>query len=103
MLKDEAAAEDLVQTIFIEFWQKQLYLQIEESLEGYLFRAVHNRSLNEIKRLQRLTHRAEGYLQELDEAVDPKEPEIGEDKESIMSLLDERYHPRILRIPFRQH
>ncbi len=87
LLKDEAAAEDLVQTFFIEFWQKQLYQQIEESLEAYLFRAVHNRCLNEIKRLQRLQHRAEAYLQELDEAEEAKEPEIGEDKDSIMALL----------------
>jgi len=52
ILEDEMTAQDLVQDFFIDFWQRELYTQIESSLKGYLLRAVRNRALKLLRKMQ---------------------------------------------------
>jgi RNA polymerase sigma-70 factor (ECF subfamily) len=49
MLNDEMKAEEVVQTIFLKLWEKQETIDIQTSLKAYLYRSVHNASLNVIK------------------------------------------------------
>ncbi|WP_341225937.1 RNA polymerase sigma-70 factor [uncultured Arcticibacterium sp.] len=49
MLKRQEEAEDLVQQVFVNFWEKREQTIISGSLKSYLFRSVHNQSLNLIK------------------------------------------------------
>lgn len=46
IVKDEWAAQDLVQEFFIEFWQRRIYLEIKISLKAYLVRTIRNRAYN---------------------------------------------------------
>ncbi|HVG40537.1 MAG TPA: RNA polymerase sigma-70 factor [Chitinophagaceae bacterium] len=46
IVKDEAAAEEMVQNIFLKLWERAGNLTIAGSLAAYLYRAVHNESLN---------------------------------------------------------
>jgi len=48
MMKDQDTAEEIVQDLFFRLWKDKEKLQIESSLNGYLFRAVHNRCLHQI-------------------------------------------------------
>jgi RNA polymerase sigma-70 factor (ECF subfamily) len=50
ILKDEMEAEDIVQLLFIEIWDRQLYLNINTSIKAYLQSAVYNRCLNAISK-----------------------------------------------------
>jgi RNA polymerase sigma-70 factor (ECF subfamily) len=43
------AAEDLVQEVFISFWEDEKYLNINSNLGAYLYRTVKNQSLNYIR------------------------------------------------------
>ena len=43
-------ARDLVQDVFIYLWDKRSHLNINKSLNSYLFRAVHNACINYLKR-----------------------------------------------------
>ncbi|MBS1601430.1 MAG: RNA polymerase sigma-70 factor [Bacteroidetes bacterium] len=52
ILKDEAAAQDIVQELFADFWEDRLFQEIHTSLSAYLVRTVRNRSLDYIKREQ---------------------------------------------------
>lgn len=45
-LHDKSVAEDLVQDIFIYFWEKRGSLILETSVKSYLFRASRNKFLN---------------------------------------------------------
>lgn len=45
-LNDQQEAEDVVQEVFISFWNKRSTLNPELSLTGYLYRAVRNRAFN---------------------------------------------------------
>jgi len=61
MLRDGAAAEEIVQDVMLELWRRRATLVIETTLQAYLYRATRNRSLNHIRH-QRITERAEPYL-----------------------------------------
>lgn len=51
-IKDEIIAEEIVQNVFFRIWEKKEQLQIDDSLKSYLYRSVHNESLNHIKHLK---------------------------------------------------
>ncbi|WP_170120686.1 RNA polymerase sigma-70 factor [Dyadobacter jejuensis] len=49
LLKDDDEAEEVVQTVFLNIWEKRESLEITLSLKSYLYRAVHNYCLNRFK------------------------------------------------------
>jgi RNA polymerase sigma-70 factor (ECF subfamily) len=46
MIKDHDTAEEIVQDLFFRLWKDREKLRIESSLNGYLYRSVHNRCLH---------------------------------------------------------
>lgn len=52
LLKDDAAAEEMVQNVFCKLWERTDGLQINGPIGAYLYRAVHNESLNYLKHLK---------------------------------------------------
>ncbi|MGN6397937.1 MAG: RNA polymerase sigma-70 factor [Mucilaginibacter sp.] len=48
-IKDSEQAEEIVQNVFCRIWEKREQLKPEGSLKAYLYRAVHNESLNYLK------------------------------------------------------
>ncbi len=49
LLKDQDTAEEIVQDLFFRIWKDREKIKIESSLNGYLFRSVHNRCLHYIE------------------------------------------------------
>lgn len=49
ILKEEAFAEEIVQQVFFKLWERAGNITISGSVAAYLYRAVHNESLNHIK------------------------------------------------------
>jgi RNA polymerase sigma-70 factor (ECF subfamily) len=94
IIKEEETAEDIVQNVFFRLWEKKEALPQVSSVAAYLYRSVHNESLNCLKHakvkqayqqfamhhhkeeiqpsgkssLHELEHRLEGALNELPEA-----------------------------------
>jgi len=58
ILRDHDTAEEIVQELFFRLWQNRDKLNIESSLNGYLFRSVHNRSLHHIEHQQVVSRHA---------------------------------------------
>jgi RNA polymerase sigma-70 factor (ECF subfamily) len=52
LLKDHDTSEEIVQDLFFSLWQNKEKINIESSLNGYLFRSVHNRCLHYIEHLK---------------------------------------------------
>jgi RNA polymerase sigma-70 factor (ECF subfamily) len=48
LINDQDTAEEIVQDLFFRLWKNKEKLQIESSLNGYLYRAVHNLCLHHI-------------------------------------------------------
>jgi RNA polymerase sigma-70 factor, ECF subfamily len=59
MIKDHDTAEEIVQDLFFRLWQDREKLNIESSLNGYLFRSVHNRCLHFIEHTRVVDRHAE--------------------------------------------
>jgi RNA polymerase sigma-70 factor (ECF subfamily) len=58
ILKDEDEAEEMVQQVFFKLWDRTETLSLDGSVTAYLYRAVHNESLNYIKHQRvRTNHR----------------------------------------------
>lgn len=45
-VRDHDSAEEIVQDLFFKLWNERKKITIETSLNGYLFRSVHNRCLH---------------------------------------------------------
>ena len=70
-LKRTDLAEEIVQDIFVNIWEKRSSLVFEVSLKSYLYRAVHNNSLKFLqhqkvvdKHAKRVMDRGEDYFSE---------------------------------------
>lgn len=49
ILKDEDEAEEIVQQVFFKLWERSENLSLQGTITAYLYRAVHNESLNYLK------------------------------------------------------
>jgi RNA polymerase sigma-70 factor (ECF subfamily) len=69
MVRDAAAAEELVQEVMLELWRRRHALDPAGSAQAYLFQAARNRALNHLRH-RRVVARTEPLLAD-DEAVAP--------------------------------
>ena len=77
------AAEDIVQEVFIRFWQLRKNLKITDSVPGYLCKAVDHRCHNYLEHLK-VKHRYE-ESQKWEEVME----EVSEDEEEL-NIMRER-------------
>ena len=49
IVKDYDASEDVIQELFVKFWEKRNNFSDDISIKAYLYRAARNMSLNQIK------------------------------------------------------
>ncbi len=71
ILKDHDTAEEIVQDLFFRLWQDRGTLTIESSLNGYLFRSVHNKSLHFIEHQKVIDRHAGEIAASADETAEP--------------------------------
>lgn len=95
LIKDHDTAEEIVQDLFVRLWQDREKLNIESSLNGYLFRSVHNRCLHYIEHNRVVErHAAEMAYRQTDSPESPSEilnyKELQEKIARIMERLPER-------------
>jgi RNA polymerase sigma-70 factor, ECF subfamily len=50
MLRDEEAAEEIVQQLFLKLWEKREQLTFQTSVKAYLYKCVYHDSLNYLER-----------------------------------------------------
>ncbi len=63
ILKDHDSAEEIVQDLFFRLWKDKEKISIESSLNGYLYRAVHNSCLHHIQHSKVVEKYAETLLE----------------------------------------
>ena len=62
---DKQACEDIVQNLFIYFWENTQYIEISHSLKSYFYQSVKNRCLNYIRDIQVLDKHKILYIEAL--------------------------------------
>jgi len=63
LIKDHDTAEEIVQDLFVRLWQDKDKIKIKSSLNGYLFRSIHNRCLHYIEHNKIVKRHAEDMSQ----------------------------------------
>jgi RNA polymerase sigma-70 factor (ECF subfamily) len=93
ILKEEAQAEEIVQQVFFKLWERADTLSITGSVTAYLYRAVHNESLNYIKHQKvRAEHR-------LHVAYSMKDQADHASKKVLNSELEKKLHEAMAELP----
>ena len=95
ILKDTDTAEEIVQDLFYVLWRDRKKLNITTSLNGYLFRAVYNKSMHYIEHQKVVQKHANEATASI--SIDPDDPaeilkykELHEKIAVIMAKLPER-------------
>jgi RNA polymerase sigma-70 factor (ECF subfamily) len=52
ILKDDAAAEEIVESVFLSLWENRENIRLESSLKAYLFKTAYHHCLNFLKHLR---------------------------------------------------
>lgn len=91
ILRDEVEAEEIVQQVFFKLWDRNENLSLTGSVSAYLYRAVHNESLNYIKHQKvRSNHKLHVAYSMKNEVEHPaKKVMTGELEKKIHSALNE--------------
>jgi RNA polymerase sigma factor (sigma-70 family) len=83
ILRDEMEAEDTVQNLFLDFWERQLYKNINSSLSAYLKTAIRNMCLKRVEKGTQIQKKLVDYqytLTEIEEAEQAPAQEIYTEK-----------------------
>ncbi len=92
IVENEDNAKDIVQSFFIEFWQKKIYDCLEGDIKGYLFKCIYNKSLNYIKQKKNYDKKLSNYQRNLPVIVYQKE----------FTSLQNEITPIISKLPLQQ-
>ncbi|MCY1722487.1 RNA polymerase sigma-70 factor [Prolixibacteraceae bacterium Z1-6] len=82
-LLDNKISEDVVQGVFIYFWENSDSIQIKTSVKAYLYQAVKNSSLNQLRALK---IRDKYQLLYLEAMLETSEPDWMNDCEIVESI-----------------
>jgi RNA polymerase sigma-70 factor (family 1) len=94
-LKDDAAAEDVVQETFIKLWQKHQDLIGIPNIKAYLFRAVRNNSISALRKQSTEEAGNKGFEWIADISEDPEVQE----KENAKPYYDQLIYEAIANLP----
>lgn len=95
LLADEMEAEDCVQNLFIELWNKKVFTNINSSLKSYLQKAIHNKCLNIIQKRKISQRKLNQYVSSLKETAFINLTEAYEADKSLTMILH--------ALPSKQH
>lgn len=87
-------ADDIVQDVFIQLWEKRASVDAQPSIRAYLFTAVRHRALNQVRDETRRSQ----LVREMPHPSRPASPE----REAAMSDLRRKLHAWIADLPPRQ-
>ena len=74
ILSDADEAEEVVQNVFLTIWERRESLLITTSVKAYLYRSVHNRSLNRLNQQSvRASHRQQAATELYADVASPTE------------------------------
>ncbi|WP_326994339.1 sigma-70 family RNA polymerase sigma factor [Chitinophaga sp. 212800010-3] len=88
-LRNEAEANDLVQTFFLDIWDKKLYLQFNGDIRGYLHQAVKNRCLTHLKKQKTEKERQQAFTQLQDDMVVPGQENSPDYYKQVLTVIND--------------
>jgi RNA polymerase sigma-70 factor (ECF subfamily) len=87
-LKNTAQAEEIVNDVFIKIWEDGNTISIDSSLKSYIYRAIINRSLNEIQKNKRDSNLIIDLYNTQDESYELRQIEETELKTKLFDAIE---------------
>jgi len=84
-LKQEDEAKEMVQQLFVDFWEKKGYAHLSGDIKGYLYQSIKNKCLNQ---LRKQSNAQKVIIQLQRETVLEGQGEYRGDAERVYRLLD---------------
>jgi RNA polymerase sigma-70 factor (ECF subfamily) len=88
-LKDPRLAQEIVNDVFIKLWEDAETISIQSSLRSYIYRAVVNRSLNELDKNKRERQHQNELSRRPEETVESRDMEEHELKLRLYRAIDQ--------------
>lgn len=88
LLGDEMEAEDTVQNLFIELWERRAQVNINSSLKSYLQTSIHHKCLNTMQKKKIVQRKFDEYISTLDPADADFPYEKHESETALAKLMD---------------
>ncbi len=98
LVNDHAMAEDIVQNVFLKTWQHRKKLNIEFSIQSFLYRSVYNEFVNTYKKGKSVMLLQMKYYESLSETIENKDDTIIEKMIDIVSGEIEKLPPKCRQI-----
>jgi RNA polymerase sigma-70 factor, ECF subfamily len=89
---DVDEAEDLVQQVFVKFWEQREALVVQYSTKAYLYRMVHNRALNRMRSFRAKERYSDHQIRIMENTHEPS-------PDSMDSELQQRYKKALTLLP----
>jgi len=86
ILDDQMEAEDLVQNLFVEMWQKNHYQSVKSSLKAYFFRSVQNQCLMVLRSRKSAQRRMDIYTQSFVTEVEDESVAVEDHQEKEVQM-----------------
>ncbi|SDE74022.1 RNA polymerase sigma-70 factor, ECF subfamily [Pricia antarctica] len=94
LTNDHTLAEDILQNVFLNTWEKRKTLRITTSLQNYLFKSVFNQFINQYKKNRSTMVLEQKYFEALDKAVQKHDDISWEKVMTRITLEIENLPPR---------
>jgi RNA polymerase sigma-70 factor, ECF subfamily len=85
--QDMDEAEDVVQQVFVKFWEQRAALEVQWSVKAYLYKMVYNRCLNRIRDARTREQYKAHNAQQLEQGHDPQPGAAAELSERLQQAL----------------
>jgi RNA polymerase sigma-70 factor (family 1) len=88
-LKDSSVAQEIVDDIFMRLWEDAGRINVQTSLKSYIYRAVVNRSLDELEKNKRLRQLQQDLALQREDSAQWKEMEDNELRIRLYRAIDQ--------------
>jgi RNA polymerase sigma-70 factor (ECF subfamily) len=88
MVRDQQAAQDIVQEVFLSLWKNRARLDFGEKIRNYLFRATAHQALNHLRSSRRLIRFPEVLAEKLEASADTEGVQYKELELRVREAID---------------
>jgi len=88
-LRDPGLAQEIVNDVFIKLWEDAETISIQSSLRSYIYRAIVNRSLNELDKHKREREHQSELTRRPEQTLESREMEDNELKVRLYGAIDQ--------------
>ncbi|WP_199912748.1 RNA polymerase sigma factor [Aquimarina aquimarini] len=98
LINDTMKSQDIVQNVFIKIWEKRKLLNINFSLQNYLYRLTYNEFIDQYRKTKAVTKIEKKYIEYLNSFVEKEDPEMMEKLINLVKHAIQELPPKCKQI-----